>query len=788
MDDAEDCDDFWAEAVAIALAAEENALRGLPAAGNGAIASTAAPAAALQPAPAVQQPSAPVLRAPQPAAKPPLAPRRAPAPFRAMPQPDSAAFTTPPAVVEDSYSRRLREKDEELNRVVQSKDGEIANLRHKMRALSSQIEARASPAPVTPKRPAPGAAAYAVEDRNRLQKEVTVAQADLSRMSEKLLYAQQEISAMQEREQRREVEVLVAAAAAPSQSQSQSQRERAKAADASAAAPSQSQSQRAPRRAMLVPSAVDFPDPGTLGGTQLPSSPGGEVVEPTQAAYEMSRRDPQRPRRRGRRGNSLSAGDPASSSLANSQAMSPTQVLSRAILSAEEMPPPSFMPANAAGSLGGSGGKRYRTPEKDGDADVEPLKPEVQLVCIDKSADIVAESEQRDLRHALFGEGRAERLLQLCTSLGNRELRAAIAGAMASDRHWLALLRPLSSLGNDGATSVALTAICALTEHSRACRGVLAYSRADDPVISFVLRTLEQASGSRDASLASLALRIISCVVSEICAMEDNGVEAGADKPEAPVATRRRLEHDAVLLWLQQREAQSAPACAAAAEIASELILNIVGTPVAHHDQREGDFLEQAVLCFAVTLPILTVNPDVKARALCSLDWTSQVAPYLLDERDARVMESLCTFVVDLVHRMRLRVMLLEEAQTSFCELLEDDAAGAAPQCWDIVRGDIRQASTFDCVGSEEAQVASVQRAVRIAQRLVRRGTAGMALAAEVSPSTRNVALGTLAFLGWPDEDPKTQRYPAVKSLHADPSLAGDARIVYDALIRSEPN
>jgi hypothetical protein len=775
MDDAEDSDAFWA----LALAAEEETLRAHAATSNGAKPAAAPPAA--PPAATATTPPrpAPLVRRPQIAAKPPLPPRHPPAPaHHAMhPRPGGLALEMPPAVVEDSYTRLLREKDAELHRVLQVKDGEIANLRHKMRALSSQIEARAAPAPVTPKRSVP--AAGALEERARLQKEVSIAQADLSRLSEKLLYAQQEISELQQREQQRAAMAeSTAAAAAPQAEQPMSQPERLP-----------SQSQRPPRRAVSVPSVADFPDPGTLGGTQLPCATlAGEVVEPTQVAYEMSRRDPRRPRRRGRRGIAHSSGDPASSTFANAEsALSPTQLLSRAILSAEEMPPPSSLQMTALGNQDGSGSKRYRTPEKEAEYEAEQQKPDVQLIFFGKVEDAAAEGELRALRHALFGDGRAERLLHLCTSLGNRELRTAIAAVMANDLDWVMLLKPLSSLGNNGATSVALSAICALVEHNKSCRIALALSPADDRVLTYVLQTLDSATDARDASVASLALRIMSCVVSEICVLEDDSqTDNGIDKPTAAVATRRRLEHDAVLHWLQQRGKEMMPACEAAAEIASELILSIVGTPVAHHDQREGDFLEQAVLCFAATLPILTVSPDVKSRALCSLDWASQVAPYLLDEQDACVMESVCTFVVDLVHQMRLRVMLLQEAQTAFCELLEGDADEAAPQCWSLVRGDSRHDEVFDSVGPEEAQVAAVKRAVRIAQRLVRSRAVGLALVTEVSPSTRNVALGTMAFLGWPDEDPKTQQYPAVNTLHADPSLARDARIVYDALIRSE--
>lgn len=579
---------------------------------------------------------------------------------------------------------------------------------------------------------------------------------------------------------------------------------------------SQQRSQRPP--AVPAVSSADFPEPGMLGVSQAPPLPqpssqtqaplqappqtqapsGNECVEATQmpgapsrAGYDMSRREVRRPRvRRSRR----SAGTSDERGSGSYEAdVSPSHLLSRAILSAEEMPPPP--------GIGRGSGKRERWEEDvEGETEVQVLwrdRPrEGQVVTFGEgdveSFGMVDEWELRELRAALFGEGRAERLLQISNSTGKKELHRAITRAMASDLVWIDLLFPLSELAVGGAAELALTALCALVEYHHGVRVALASSAAHSVVVGRVLEALEGASApTLQPAVASLALRIMSCIVSEIALMGDEENEEGElDKPAVAVAVRRRLEHDSVLIWLQQQEVSMSLACCAAAEIASDLIMNIIGTPVAQYDQREGDFLEQAVLCFAAALPVLTVPASVKDRALCSLDWTSRVAPYFLDEKDARVMENVCIFFVDTVHRMRLRVKFERSARKQFCEILDIESSSgdtmliATPHCWQVA---VEGAEEVKHGSGNNGQVAAVTRAVSIARRLVQRGASGdISFATDVAPATRNVALSTLAFLGWPDKDKKTQRYPAVDSLHDDPSLASDAQIVFDALLRAE--
>jgi hypothetical protein len=73
----------------------------------------------------------------------------------------------------------------------------------------------------------------------------------------------------------------------------------------------------------------------------------------------------------------------------------------------------------------------------------------------------------------------------------------------------------------------------------------------------------------------------------------------------------------------------------------------------------------------------------------------------------------------------------------------------------------------------------------------VQRGATGLAHAGEVSAGTRNVALGILAFLGWPPQEDlsaNSQQYPAIPALSAHDTLPGDARFLFDALARTDPD
>jgi hypothetical protein len=709
---------------------------------------------------------------------------------------------------DDSFSRVLREKDAELKQLRLEKEGEIANLRHRMRALSSQLEARTFVPTTQP--PANDQLLKMTEERNRLAKDVAIADTDLKRVSEQLSFSRHEVSVLQDKERMR-----VAAAAA-----------------ASAA------------NVATRSAATEFPDPGTLGagpstsaaGPQRPlhlstatqgmglasefvenTQFGGALVKPSQSGgYEMPR-GPRRPRRR----RPVSAGDPASSTMAENfvfssvaataegtQGTSPSQFLPRAILSVEEMPPP--LPAKENDAYPAQ--KRHQMPKRPRTPD---WGPEVQIVLIgelgcDGDGDSVASTQTQALRDALFGGDRAEQLLYLCTYLGNYDLRRAISRAMASDQEWTALLAPLGELLSPiedveyaaAALSLGLASICALVEHNRSCRVVLATEGKFCNVLGKVIRTLEASTDSLDSSLACLALRVLSCVVSEVSLLQSCGIDDAAsghaskmDKAtfDYAVDVRRRLEHEAVLLWLQQRDSTTADACCVAAEISCDLIMNIVGSPAAQEDQREGDFLEQAVLCFAAALPVLSVNERVKSLALCSLDWTSQVAPYLFDEKDARVMENLCLYTVEVVHRLRLNEVLRADSRRSFCELVVDakrygqrgQHVAAVPECWE---------SDEEHSGDEDEtsdSVAGIALAVSIARRLVQRGGAGSAHAGEVSQTTRNVALGALCFLGWPPTDDvgaQRTRYPAIPALSSNKSLASDARILYDALARTDPD
>jgi hypothetical protein len=154
-------------------------------------------------------------------------------------------------------------------------------------------------------------------------------------------------------------------------------------------------------------------------------------------------------------------------------------------------------------------------------------------------------------------------------------------------------------------------------------------------------------------------------------------------------------------------------------------------------------------------------------------------------------MEGLCVYFVEIVHRMRLQFVLRADARRKFCELLVDveqdeQLAAAVPECWN--RSEEQQNEDEDYLNSS---VAGIARSVSIARRLVQRGATGLAHAGEVSAGTRNVALGILAFLGWPPQEDlsaNSQQYPAIPALSAHDTLPGDARFLFDALARTDPD
>lgn len=683
--------------------------------------------------------------------------------------------------LDDAFSRVLREKDAQIVQIRYQKNGEITNLRHKLRALSSQFEAMSNAAV-----PEPSADAVKLhklaDEHSQMSKELLIAKEDVKRLSEKLSFAQQELASLQEIERKRVADYpILPDATKPLEDEFHADRHL----DSSQA---NLLTDTRPDTSQALSQCVENSQ------TRLAAN----NLSTQQKGYEMSR-GPRRPRRR----RPLSSGDPASSGPCNgavqsdfkecSRSNSPSQTLSRAIQSAEERPQSLKIDRRD----GAYHGVALAANDKNSESETGnyPRIP-YNAPCISVMWTEL-EMEQRDvdanfLREALFGCGRAEALFRMSKTMENLDLRHAISRVTASNNHWTDLLQALGGICGtctDPEALIALNAICALVEHSKNCRKVLVLDQSYSHIVDCILGFLSAASDKLDPSKAIVALRIVSCLVSELSLEDKNNVTN---------EVRRKLEHESVLMWLQQEEKKMKQCCEVAAEVCADLILNVLGTSLAQDDEREGEFLEQTALCFATLLPSVRVSESVKTLALCALDWTSQVAPYFLDEKEARVLESICLYIVEVVHRMRMRIEWQRVSQNALCELL-DEFGDDIPICWkpdnvsssqdENYKVNVEQRSGFN----DETDVAGVVLAVAIGRRLVQRGALGTAMASEITPVTRNVALNTLAFLGWSScadaegASVNDVRFPAAPLLYREKSLLNDARLLFHALIRSDP-
>jgi hypothetical protein len=697
---------------------------------------------------------------------------------------------------EDSFSRLLRAKDSELQRIRFEKDGEISNLRHRMRAISSQLETRAKATQTGPqhsKYPAEKLEGV-MEERARLAKDAAIAENELKRVSEQLAFARQEINALKDSQRK-----LTMAAARPSPEKQ---------------------------------SSSEFPAPGTLGAASLPGNAaadvpwlghtqgnatqqGSEFVENTQAGgrlvhsarfagYEMPK-GPRPPRRR----RPPSSSDPASSGTPNrttatatydvTQDMSPSHSFPRAHSPGNEIPhfsaiysaPQSEPCLDEETGIQASDTMHKRSRSRDEEADVQ--------IVWETPAKRFGEGSSANLRSALFGCGKAERLLNICSYAGKTDLRRAVAHAMENEYEWTTMLVPMVDLCTvgGGVSVLGMEMICVLLEHSASCRRECVVNRSYRIIADTALKVLEESTQTRDGSLACFSLRALSCLVSETLLLSPCHADAGdasdgvVESSESKYASgmRQLLEHEAVLVWLQQQNDESTDACCIAAEVASELILNVVGT-TAEQDEREGDFLEQALLCFAAALSQPSVDKHVKTLALCSLDWASQTSIYFLHEKDARVIESLCLFCIEAVHRMRLQAFMCHQARDAFCELIHDHVE-SIPRCWRTSGAIKRTESTVE----EEAEIAAIARAVCIARRLAQNDSQGASLVREVSGTTRNLALSMLAFLGWPGSTDcyvglsHTRKPDAISFTHHETdALAVNSRALFEVLACSDPD
>jgi hypothetical protein len=698
-----------------------------------------------------------------------------------------------PTFGEDSFTRLLRAKDVEIQRMRMEKDGEISNLRHRMRALSSQLESRGKPAQtgsVQSKEPA-DVLDKVMEERTRLAKDAAIADSELRRVSEQLAFARQEIDALKETQRKLVV-------------------------NAARVAPEKQQGSEFPAPGALGANLVSNPAAGVRYTQRSATQPGSEFVENTQAGgklvnsakfigYDMSR-GPRPPRRR----RPSSSGDRASSVGPNftgnaayhevTQDVSPLRSLPQADSLAEDMVASTgIFPVALSDPLleddaricGSAETRRKRALS----GDEEPV---VQIVwgCMNSRT---GENDSVNLRRALFGNGRGEKLLEICASAKKPNLRRAVAHAMENNCEWSEMLIPVAELCHvgDSISALALEVVCSLLEHSESCRQACVLNKDYRVVPDTALRILEEATNCRDCKISCLTLRILSCLISETLLLAPcNSASGGAVEEhitsmekEYASSMRQHMEHEAVLVWLQELDKENAEACSIAAEVASELVLNVLGTS-AEHGEREGDFLEQALLCFASALPGSWVDERVKTLALCSLDWASQSAAYFLQEKDARVIESICLFFIEAVHRMHVRAHVWARARDSFCELISGNIE-AAPLCWRM----------FDDTGDtgmrlgNEAEIAAITRAVGIARRLAQRSPDDFSLATEVSGTTRNFALSTLVQLGWPESGEhfggksKVCGRDGFALVHSEQdTLAIDSRVLFYALACSDPD
>lgn len=685
---------------------------------------------------------------------------------------------------DDAFSRVLRDKDSQLVQLRYQKDGEIANLRHKLRTLSSQLETLSkSHSPHEESGVDAVKLRKALEDNSQMSKELIVARQDVSRLSEQLSFAKQELGTLQEREQKRVLK-------APSQ------REHAEefADDVHADGfPDSSKAKSSTEHRSVVSQEM----PEIVENSQVLST-----VPRTSSQhqfYEMSR-GPRRPRRR----RPVSAGDPASSGPvpdvnpadAKEDNESPSQSLlfSRKLSSVEDTDCHQKSCERQTDSCRSQ--ESHDGTEKARERSKRPRSPDraPKLAIVwGRSESAQREVENDMLRDALFGDDRAEELFRISRISECRDLRDAISRCVSSNCHWSDLLLPLGGLCNSplvANSSVALNAVCALVEHNESCRQALLQEENFTAVVNCVLDVLTVTSENFEVGRALTALRIVCCIVSELSL---------AKRSETTNQMRRKLEHECILGWLQQEESEMSSCCEICAEICTELVLNVLDNACAQEDELEGEFLTQAVLCFAGLLPCLTVKDSVKTSALCALDWTSQVAPYLLDEKDGRVLESIFLYIIDTVHRLRMRVEQLRLSRDAFCEMIDecsewifDMQEGHHQICAINRNGDDNVVSDGEqAQENDQSDVAGVALALTIARRLVQRGAAGTAMASEISAVTRNVALNTVAFLGWPTSasvaglSGEETRFPAVHSLRQEANVESDARYLFHALVRT---
>lgn len=721
---------------------------------------------------------------------------------------DNGQASTTLPLADDSFSRLLREKEEELEKVRLAKDGEIANLRHRMRALSSELDARASAAASGPSPIAHERLEVALRDRAVFEKEARIANAEAKKFAEQLAFARQELAESKKRER------IVAGTnveKTPTRRRTWDLNERVGAAQP-----------RAHGDAGFEERHRTSSNPG--GSVYYPSQGGSEFVESTQAggalvtpdgpspAFEL-RRGPRRPVRRRRSAHGIDLTQPSQGSGADAEH-------GRALTQQLDVSRDSKVNGSRASAEGNAGydvGRKQR--EERGTIaattnaeDMEDVcangqgkkrgRPrgsnvDVQVLRVPVFDDKVVMTAR--LRHQVLGAGRAQRLLELCTRLHVEGLRRSLAAVMAGDKAWDSLLVPLAqaALCDDVELSIAaLGSMCNVVEHDARSRRLAVLDAGYREVSETALELLESATERVDTGVAWVCLRVVSSLAaeahvlaSEECATTNNRAsEEEEESQEAcAVRVRRSLEHEAILIWLQLHDADKAECCAVATGICADLIVNVLGVGDNGQDEREGDFIEQSILCFAGLLSSPLVSMSIKSSAMCAMEWMSSVAPYFADEEDGRVLEHLCVLVADITYRVRLGARYRRRAMQSFCEPMLT-CLDSAPACW-------RAADETRLRATAAREMSVLEKAVLAARRIAVRGNALPSATHRVSEGTLSVVLGALALVAGVDtrnedghrvgEVGEGGEAVVFDGLACDSALARNARDLADALRQS---